>query len=229
MACHYRIAVPAAKVGLPEVLIGILPGGGGTQRLPRLAGAQTALEMITSGRHVPAPEAAQTRHPRRCPPGRRRSADCRGRLCAQNRGYPAFAAGARQDRYRRPRYLRRHAQIDRSPRPQSEGAVSLHRRGGSRLHAAFRRRCPPRGGTVRRTGNPTRRRRCATPSSPNARSPNCRTCRPTLQPRDFTERRPSSAPARWAAASPCGSPISASSENHGRDPGSPRSRHGAYP
>ncbi len=56
-ACHYRIAVASAKVGLPEVLIGILPGGGGTQRLPRLAGARTALEMITSGRHVPAPEA----------------------------------------------------------------------------------------------------------------------------------------------------------------------------
>jgi 3-hydroxyacyl-CoA dehydrogenase len=57
MACHYRIAVASAKVGLPEVLIGILPGGGGTQRLPRLAGVPTALEMITSGRHVPAPEA----------------------------------------------------------------------------------------------------------------------------------------------------------------------------
>ena len=57
MGCHYRIAVPSAKVGLPEVLIGILPGGGGTQRLPRLAGVQTALEMITSGRHVPAAEA----------------------------------------------------------------------------------------------------------------------------------------------------------------------------
>jgi 3-hydroxyacyl-CoA dehydrogenase len=59
MACHYRVAVPSAKVGLPEVLIGILPGGGGTQRLPRLVGAQTALELITSGRHVPAPEAAR--------------------------------------------------------------------------------------------------------------------------------------------------------------------------
>jgi 3-hydroxyacyl-CoA dehydrogenase len=57
MACHYRIAVPSAKVGLPEVQIGILPGGGGTQRLPRLAGPKVALEMITSGRHVPAPEA----------------------------------------------------------------------------------------------------------------------------------------------------------------------------
>src|ERR1700716_428629 len=57
MACHYRIAVPSAKVGLPEVLIGILPGGGGTQRLPRLAGAKAALDMIVTGRHVPAPEA----------------------------------------------------------------------------------------------------------------------------------------------------------------------------
>ena len=57
MGCHYRIAVPSAKVGLPEVLIGILPGGGGTQRLPRLAGVQIALDMIVSGRHVPAPEA----------------------------------------------------------------------------------------------------------------------------------------------------------------------------
>src|SRR6185436_17306312 len=56
-ACHYRIAVPTAKVGLPEVLIGILPGGGGTQRLPRLIGPKAALDMIVTGRHVPAEEA----------------------------------------------------------------------------------------------------------------------------------------------------------------------------
>lgn len=59
LACHYRVAVPSAKIGLPEVLIGILPGAGGTQRLPRLIGPKAALEMITSGRHVPAEEAAQ--------------------------------------------------------------------------------------------------------------------------------------------------------------------------
>jgi len=59
LACHYRIAVPNAKVGLPEVLIGILPGGGGTQRLPRLIGPKAAMEMIVSGRHVPAAEAKQ--------------------------------------------------------------------------------------------------------------------------------------------------------------------------
>src|ERR1700730_2346992 len=57
LASHYRVAVPSAKVGLPEVLIGILPGSGGTQRLPRLIGPKAAMEMIVSGRHVPAEEA----------------------------------------------------------------------------------------------------------------------------------------------------------------------------
>jgi 3-hydroxyacyl-CoA dehydrogenase len=57
LASHYRVAVPTAKVGLPEVLIGILPGSGGTQRLPRLIGPKAAMEMITSGRHVAAEEA----------------------------------------------------------------------------------------------------------------------------------------------------------------------------
>lgn len=56
LACHYRIALASAKVGLPEVHLGILPGAGGTQRLPRLAGAQRALDMILGG----APVSAQT-------------------------------------------------------------------------------------------------------------------------------------------------------------------------
>ncbi len=57
MACHGRVITPGGVVGLPEVKLGLLPGAGGTQRLPRLAGAAAALEMITSGRHVPAAEA----------------------------------------------------------------------------------------------------------------------------------------------------------------------------
>ena len=57
LACHYRIATKRAKVGLPEVKIGIIPGGGGTQRLPRLIGPQAAMEIIVSGRHVLADEA----------------------------------------------------------------------------------------------------------------------------------------------------------------------------
>jgi 3-hydroxyacyl-CoA dehydrogenase len=57
LSCHYRIAVPTAKVGLPEVHLGILPGAGGTQRLPRVTGVEAALDLITSGRHVGAAEA----------------------------------------------------------------------------------------------------------------------------------------------------------------------------
>jgi 3-hydroxyacyl-CoA dehydrogenase len=57
LSCHFRIAVPSAKAGLPEVKLGLLPGAGGTQRLPRVAGVQVALEMITSGIPVPAARA----------------------------------------------------------------------------------------------------------------------------------------------------------------------------
>jgi len=59
LACHYRVAVAAAKVGLPEVKLGILPGAGGTQRLPRLIGVEAALNIIVSGDPVPAPHAAK--------------------------------------------------------------------------------------------------------------------------------------------------------------------------
>lgn len=54
LCCHYRVAVPAAKCGLPEVHLGLLPGAGGTQRLPRIVGPEQALEMVTSGKHVDA-------------------------------------------------------------------------------------------------------------------------------------------------------------------------------
>ncbi|MEO0576377.1 MAG: 3-hydroxyacyl-CoA dehydrogenase NAD-binding domain-containing protein [Pseudomonadota bacterium] len=54
LACHYRVAAdnPATKLGLPEVTVGLLPGGGGTQRLPRLIGQQAALQLMTQGTHV---------------------------------------------------------------------------------------------------------------------------------------------------------------------------------
>ena len=57
LCCHYRVAVPSAKVGLPEVHLGLLPGAGGTQRLPRLIGAQAAADAIANGGHINAPAA----------------------------------------------------------------------------------------------------------------------------------------------------------------------------
>ena len=59
LTCHARVAVPAAKVGLPEVNLGLLPGAGGTQRLPRLVGPEVAIDLITTGKHVPAAKALE--------------------------------------------------------------------------------------------------------------------------------------------------------------------------
>lgn len=58
LSCHYRVAVPSAKFGVPEVKLGLLPGAGGTQRLPRVAGVGKALEMTTSGNPIGAQDAA---------------------------------------------------------------------------------------------------------------------------------------------------------------------------
>lgn len=57
LVAHYRVAVPSAKCGLPEVKLGLLAGGGGTQRLPRLVGVEKALEMVTTGDPISASEA----------------------------------------------------------------------------------------------------------------------------------------------------------------------------
>ena len=59
LGCHFRIAAGNAKMGLPEVTLGLLPGAGGTQRLPRLIGIRAALDMITSGKPINAQQALQ--------------------------------------------------------------------------------------------------------------------------------------------------------------------------
>jgi 3-hydroxyacyl-CoA dehydrogenase len=59
MCCHYRVGTPSARMALPEVALGLLPGAGGTQRLPRLVGPKKALEMITSGAPISGADAAQ--------------------------------------------------------------------------------------------------------------------------------------------------------------------------
>ena len=59
LACHFRVAAPGTQVALPEVKLGLLPGAGGTQRLPRAIGLEAALNMIVSGASVPAEQLAQ--------------------------------------------------------------------------------------------------------------------------------------------------------------------------
>jgi len=59
LGCHYRIAVPSAKIGTPEVKLGLLPGAGGTQRLPRTAGIETAVEMCAGGAPISAAKALE--------------------------------------------------------------------------------------------------------------------------------------------------------------------------
>lgn len=59
LACHYRCAIASAKVGLPEVKLGLLPGAGGTQRVPRIAGVEAALDMISSGNPLVAAKAIE--------------------------------------------------------------------------------------------------------------------------------------------------------------------------
>jgi 3-hydroxyacyl-CoA dehydrogenase len=59
LACHYRVAVPSAKLGVPEVKLGLLPGAGGTQRLPRVAGIEAAAEMCATGTPISAKKAAE--------------------------------------------------------------------------------------------------------------------------------------------------------------------------
>ena len=203
LAGHYRIAVPSAKIGLPEVLIGILPGSGGTQRLPRLIGPKAAMEMITSGRHVPAEEAnrlgiidelvpesgicvkPQSRWHAASPiPGRCR-ASATGRRVGRGQG--------------RPGDLRGDAQIDRAARPQPEGALSLHRRGRGGLHHAVR------GGSSASANCSTSskfRRGAGTALCLLRRARGRQDCRTSRAKRRCARSRPrrSSGPARWAAA-----------------------------
>ena len=60
LACHYRVAAPGTRPGLPEIKLGLMPGAGGTQRLPRLIGMDKAMAMILSGDQISAAEALET-------------------------------------------------------------------------------------------------------------------------------------------------------------------------
>ena len=158
LASNYRIAVPSAKVGLPEVLIGILPGSGGTQRLPRLIGPKAAMEMIVSGRHVPAEEAKRLGIIDELVPeggdeslrARRRS-PWRNVLQAFGR-CRASATATRNWRERRPIQACSMRCASRSPgaRATRRRPTAAHCRGRGGLQPAVRRRHQARARTLRR-------------------------------------------------------------------------------
>ena len=152
MACHYRVAVPGAQVGQPEVKLGIIPGAGGTQRLPRLAGVAKALEMCAGG------EPGQSRRRARQPASS--TASSRATCCAGAVAFAREIAGQRhRARTREPQRQARHrrtpnaaifaaardARLPRNGRGHDRSARG-HRRGRSRHHAALRpRACERRG------------------------------------------------------------------------------------
>ncbi len=183
MGCHYRIATADARLGQPEVKLGLIPGAGGTQRLPRLVGLKLALEMIAGGEPIGATAGARGRPHRR--DRRRRSAPRGSRLCR--------AAGARAGAVA-PRARPAAAGLRRRGRsPVARGGIERRRRGVIAPHALHRggrgrgdlpfdagprpraRRFSPSSSTA------TRPRRSAISSSPSARPARSPTSPPTCR------------------------------------------------
>ena len=204
MAGHYRVAVPDAQLGQPEVNLGIIPGAEGTQRLPRLVGVETALTMCVSGRPVKAAEALQSGLIDRVVddliPGAVAFAN---EVVA--RGGPHPKTSERTDRLP----ARDALPAWWPPRTSSPARCAAARR---------RRRAPSRPSKPRPRCRSTkaaaasascsssarvrnRPRRSSMASSPSARWRRCPGSAGTSSHHP-SRRSPSSAPARWAAASP---------------------------
>ena len=144
MACHWRIARRDAKLGLPEVNIGVIPGAGGTQRLPRLVGPEIAMEMNTSGKHFDAEFGWRSRIAGQV--GGRRFTRGGHRVCPPRRARAVILrVTSRMDEKIRgidPTALRRLPQEDRAPRARSALSLEVHRGGGGRVPRAVRGRRP---------------------------------------------------------------------------------------
>ena len=199
MACHYRVAAPSARLGLPEVRIGLLPGAGGTQRLPRLAGIEASLQMILSGDPVTARQAATSGLVDRVIDEARLTEDA-----------VAFCAGGWRCRTARdapPTWRPRWKKARSSVRPR--GAVDrpgsmrrwpAWRRSGAR--SSFRSARASRASGRCSSGWPRgdSRRHCGISSLPSAHAARSTTSRRTSG-HCRSRASASSAPAPWAAAS----------------------------
>ena len=208
MSGHYRVAAPSAQVGQPEVKLGLIPGAGGTQRLPRLAGVAKAVEMCTDGNPVKAPDAlkagivdqliegdllkgavafARQVAAKPAPKTRERNQ----KLGAPEQNAPIFAAARETARKKQRNLIAPLAAI-----AAIEAATSL----------PFERRAArSRPSCSSIVFTPTSRRRSFTSSSASVKSPRFRTFRRRLRPSRSIPPR-SLAPEPWAVASPWYSP-----------------------
>lgn len=206
MSCHWRIARRDAKFGLPEVNIGVIPGGGGTQRLPRLVGPAIAMEIITSGKHFPAEfglehglldeltdadlrSAAVAFARRMVREGRRLRVTSQMNDKIRNVD-PRLFADARQK-------IQRRAQGQLAPWKCIEGVEIACRESfeaGTRFEEVAFEQCrsSPQRGALTHLFKAEREAR----KIPGSRMSRLKPC----------ARRPSSARERWAAGSPCASP-----------------------
>ena len=143
LACHYRVATKEAKLGLPEVKLGLLPGAGGTQRLPRAVGPELAVKMIVSGDPIGAAEALKNGLIEEIVEGPAAGGEC---LCPQGAGGEASLAQAARRRLQARGGQGRHFdlhQCGRSIDQEGARARSAVRRSGCgarRDRAAVRRR-----------------------------------------------------------------------------------------
>ena len=153
LACHFRCAVAGTQLGLPEVKLGLLPGAGGTQRLPRLIGVERALPMIVSGDPINADKGTGGWFDRRDRQGRRRC----GRRELRQSGR-ARRTGVAQDQYTRREVgaaragvFRGGARAHRQGVPWLPGAAGDRRLRGSGRHAALCERSAAGARALRKT------------------------------------------------------------------------------
>ena len=175
LGCHYRVAAKDVRqLGLPEIKLGIIPGAGGTQRLPRAIGVEQALQLITTGTFIDATKGAAAGPDRQ---GRRRRRGRGGRRLRQGAGWASRrAASARQkiDKARSaPACSRRRARrIARHPSGPIAPKAAIDAVEAATTHAARGGQCARARSCSARPPPAPMRARCSTPSSPSAQAAN---------------------------------------------------------
>ena len=201
LGCNYRIATQDALLALPEVKIGLLPGAGGTQRLPRAMGAEKALQMIVSGEPISAGDALKHGLVARIVPNTSFNGVLEfAREIARKGKHPklrdqsaTLSSGQASDVF----WRSSDASCKTLARVTRADALHRGRRGCGQ--AAVRTRTGARAQTLSNSCNRTNRRRCATcfsPSVPHRRFPMCRTTRERARSTEPG----SSVSARWEVA-----------------------------